>query len=37
MALAEADLARLHCWLKDGVAKIEAGDDFDFRFQSRLT
>jgi hypothetical protein len=32
LALPETDLGRIHRWLKDGVAKIEAGDMLDFRF-----
>src|SRR5271163_4703450 len=32
MALPKTDLERIHRWLKDGVAKIEAGDMLDFRF-----
>ena len=33
LALSETDLERIHRWLKDGVAKIEAGDTLDFRFE----
>jgi len=33
LALPETDLERIHRWLKYGMAKIEAGDVLDFRFQ----